>query len=70
MLAYVVVEGVVKPRVSYRLEAHPAGTLFTMVGGLDQYGLAGRLLKPVALPALRRETTAHLANLKAVLESA
>ena len=68
-LGYVVVAGVVKPYVSYRLEPHGEATRFTMTGGLVEFGLAGRLLKPFALPALRRETAAHLQNLKALLES-
>jgi hypothetical protein len=68
-LGYVVVEGIVKPHVGYRLEPVDDGTRFTMTGGIDQFGFAGRLLKPFALPALRRETAAHLSNLKDLLES-
>ena len=68
-LGYVVVEGIVKPYVTYRIEHEADGTRFTMTGGIHQFGLAGRLLKPFALPALRRETDTHLKNLKRILES-
>lgn len=68
-LGYVVIDGVVKLHVSYRLEPDPDGTEFTLTGGIVRYGLAGRLLKPFAVPVLRRETAAHLENLKQILES-
>jgi uncharacterized membrane protein len=68
-LDYVVVQGVVKPYVSYRVEPDPDGTRFTMTGGINQFGLGGRLLTRFAHPALRRETAAHLTNLKSLLES-
>jgi len=68
-LGYVVVDGVVKLAVSYGIEPSPDGTEFTLTGGVVRYGLAGRLLKPLALPALRRETAVHLENLKRLLES-
>lgn len=68
-LSYVVVQGVVKPHVSYRVAPHRDGTQFTMTGGIDQFGLGGRLLTVFARPALRRETAAHLKNLKGLLES-
>jgi uncharacterized membrane protein len=68
-LGYVVVEGVVKPHVTYLVEPVADDTRFTMTGGLDQFGIAGRLLRPFAVPALRRETKAHLENLKLILES-
>ena len=68
-LGYVVVEGIVKPHVAYLVEPAADETRFTMTGGLDQFGLAGLLLKPFAVPALRRETEAHLTNLKRILES-
>lgn len=63
------VEGIVKPSVTYRVEPEADETRFTMTGAIDQLGLAGRLLKPFALPALRRQTDAHLKNLKRILES-
>jgi uncharacterized membrane protein len=68
-LEYVVVEGIVEPYVAYRVEPEADETRFTMTGRIDRFGLAGRLLKPFALPALRRETDAHLKNLKRILES-
>lgn len=68
-LGYAVVRGVVKPRVSYLVEPHPDGTRFTLTGTLPQPGLTGRLLSPLARPALRRETAAHLRNLRRHLES-
>jgi hypothetical protein len=68
-LGYVVVQGAVTPYVSYLVEADPEGTRFTMAGGMGRVGLVGRLLRPVALPALRRETQAHVARLKVLLES-
>ncbi len=68
-LGYVVVQGVVKPHVTYRVEPETDGTRFTVIGGIDQFGPAGRLLKPFAVPALRRETDAHLKNLKRILEA-
>lgn len=69
-LGYVVVEGVVKPEVTYLLETDPRGTRFTMTGAIAKFGAAGRLLQPLAVPVLRRETAAHLQNLKACLENA
>jgi uncharacterized membrane protein len=69
LLSYVVVRGIVKPSVFYRVEPHPEGARFTMGGELAHPGLVGRLLKPLALPALRRETAAHVANLKRILEA-
>lgn len=68
-LDYVVVQGVVKPYVSYRVEPDPDGTRFTMTGGIDQLRVGGRLLAMFARPALRRETDTHLKNLKGLLES-
>ena len=67
-LGYVVVRGVVKPRVVYLLEPHDDGTRFTLTGAVDQLGIAGRLLAPAAVPALRRETAAHVENLRTILE--
>ena len=69
-LGYVVVSGVVKPSVEYVVEPDPAGTRFTLSGRIEKFGLAGRLLQPVAVPVIRRETAAHLQNLKNLLEAA
>lgn len=69
-LGYVVVAGVVKPSVTYVIEPDPEGSRFTLIGTIEKFGLAGRLLQPVAVPVLRRETEAHLQNLKKLLEAA
>lgn len=65
--AYTVVEGVAKPSVEYRIEPIGAGCRFTMSGWIDDKNLAARLLMPLAVPALRRETVRHLGNLERVL---
>lgn len=67
-LAYRVTEGVATPTVEYLVEPSGAGTRFTMSGYIDDMGVVARLLKPVALRSLRRETRAHLGNLKALVE--
>jgi uncharacterized protein YndB with AHSA1/START domain len=67
-LAYDVVKGVAKPTVDYHLEPLGDRCRFTMTGTIDRMGVLGRILAPVALPALRRESSAHVQNLKRILE--
>lgn len=66
--AYVVVEGVAKPSVEYRIEPTPSGCRFTMSGWIVDKNLAARVLVPFALRALRRETVRHLDNLQRILD--
>ena len=68
VLSYAVVRGVAKPHVSYLIEPDPGGTRFTMTGSVEPTGFGTRLLTRLARPALRRETTIHLSNLKRLLE--
>ena len=66
--AYTVTRGVAAPTVEYLVEPRESGTRFTMSGHIDQMSPIARVLKPLALPALRRETRVHLANLMSLLE--
>jgi hypothetical protein len=68
-LAYDVVRGVVKPTVEYLLEPIDGGCRFTLAGSIDRMGLFGRILEPIARPALRRESADHVANLKRLVET-
>ncbi len=66
--AYRVTDGVATPTVEYLVEPRGTMTRFTMSGHIDEMNLVARLLKPLALRALRRETRAHLKQLKTLLE--
>lgn len=66
--AYHVTRGVASPTVEYFIEPAGAGARFTMSGHIDQMNILARILKPLALRALRRETAIHLENLRSILE--
>lgn len=66
---YDVVKGVANPSVEYRIDPMPSGCRFTMSGWISDKHFAARLLVPLALPLLRRETAHHLDNLRRILDA-
>lgn len=69
-LTYSVVEGFTDLTVTYRLSPVDGGCRFTLVASSKADRWVERLLEPLASRVLRRQTSRHLANLKAVLERA